>query len=142
MASDRGAGGPRTGCGAHVWELPDCWMTSRDARGQSPLLQTASDDVTRAVRVLSAPRRPSTSVTERRARPRAASPATGGRGSRWGAARWCVPPGDSGLCPPVRPRPAYLCAIPRALSPLASSQILDSAVRGERENALSISGRH
>lgn len=106
MASDRGAERPRTGSGAHVWELPDCWVTSRDARGQSPLLLTASDDVIRAVRVLSAPRRPSTSVTERRARPRAASPATGEAlaGGRLGGAYPRGIPASalpSGLAPPI-----------------------------------------
>lgn len=111
MAGDRGARTPRAGSGAHVWELPDCGMTLHYARGQSRLLQTASDDVTRAVGVLSAPTRPSTSVMERGAGPRSGFIGPE-RGYCWGAAGWCVPPGDSGPCPPVLPGPVYLCVIP------------------------------
>lgn len=140
MAGDRGARTPRAGSGAHVWELPDCGLTLRDARGQSRLLQTASDDVTRAVGVLSAPTRPSTSVTERGAGPRSGFIGPE-RGYCWGSG-WVVraPGGFRSL--PSRPAwPSVSLRHPRALSSLASSQILDSAVSRERENASRISGR-
>lgn len=58
MAGDSGARRPRTEWRAHVQALPDCSMTSCDSRGRGRLSWTAADDVTRAARASSDPRRP------------------------------------------------------------------------------------
>ena len=54
MAGDSGTGGPRE---VHVPALPDCLMTSCDARGRGGLEQTVSDDISRAGRASSDLRR-------------------------------------------------------------------------------------
>lgn len=95
MAGDSRPRGPRAELGEHAWALPDCSMTPCDALGMIRLCQTASDDVTRAGRASSAPRRPSMSVTELGAGPQEASSSVAGR------AGWCVPRGGM----PARPLP-------------------------------------
>lgn len=81
MMGDSKIRGPRTEVGVHVGALPDGSMTSYDAPGRVGLHRTASDDVTRAARASSAPRRSSTSVTELGIRPHQASSSVTGGGS-------------------------------------------------------------
>ncbi|KAG5214285.1 hypothetical protein MJG53_002458 [Ovis ammon polii x Ovis aries] len=81
MVGDSKIRGPRTEVGGHVGALPDGSMTSYDAPGRVGLHWTASDDVTRAARASSAPRRSSTSVTELGIRPHQASSSVTGGGS-------------------------------------------------------------
>lgn len=130
MASDCGARGPRTGSRVRGTRAGASGLLDdvKDARGRSRFVQTASDDVTRAGCSLSAPRRRSTSETERRAGPKAAASAQGealARERLGGAGPRGIPPPD------LRSLLAGLVSTP-SLGTITSCLFPDRRLHGQR----------